>query len=215
MGGTVATGRRAEGVLATMPLFKTKDPTVPPGQTVTSGFPVLHVGEVPQFDPTTWRLRFFGLCENPFELSWDELRAEPTAEWRGDIHCVTRWSKKDTLWRGVPFRRLVERAKPTPAVTHVVQHADNDYTTNLPLEAMLGDDCLVAYEFDGQPLEPIHGGPIRMLVPKLYFWKSAKWIKGIEFLDRDRKGFWEVRGYHNDADPWKEERYSDLPSWFG
>jgi DMSO/TMAO reductase YedYZ molybdopterin-dependent catalytic subunit len=198
-----------------MPLFKTKDPTVPPGQSVTSGFPILHVGDVPHFDPLTWRLRFFGLCEHPFELSWDELRAEPTAEWRGDIHCVTRWSKKETLWRGVPFRRLVERAKPKPEVTHVMQHADNDYTTNLPLEAMLGDDCLVAYEFDGQPLEPIHGGPVRMLVPKLYFWKSAKWIKGIEFLDQDRKGFWEVRGYHNDADPWKEERYSDLPSWFG
>ena len=198
-----------------MPLFKTKVPTIPPGQSVTTGFPVLHVGDVPHFDPLTWRLRFFGLCEHPFELSWDELRAEPTVEWRGDIHCVTRWSKKDTLWRGVPFKRLAERAKPKPGVTHVIQHADNDYTTNLPLEAMLGDDCLVAYEFDGQPLEPIHGGPIRMLVPKLYFWKSAKWIKGIEFLGHDQKGFWEVRGYHNDADPWKEERYSDLPSWFG
>jgi DMSO/TMAO reductase YedYZ molybdopterin-dependent catalytic subunit len=198
-----------------MPFFKTKDPTVPPGQTLTSGFPVLHVGDVPPFDPATWRLRFFGLCENPYELSWETLRAEPAVEWRGDIHCVTRWSKKDTLWRGVPFRRLVERAKPKPGVTHVVQHADNDYTTNLPIEAMLGDDCLVAYEFDGAPLEPIHGGPVRMLVPKLYFWKSAKWIKAIEFLDHDAKGFWEVRGYHNDADPWKEERYSDLPSWFG
>lgn len=198
-----------------MPLFKTKDPTVPPGQSVTTGFPVLHVGNVPHFDPKTWRLRFFGLCENPYELTWDELSAEPAAEWHGDIHCVTRWTKKATNWRGVPFRRLVERAKPKPQVTHVVQHADNEYTTNLPLGAMLGDDCLVAYEFDGQPLEPIHGGPVRMLVPKLYFWKSAKWVKGIEFLDHDEKGFWEVRGYHNEADPWKEERYSDLPSWSG
>jgi DMSO/TMAO reductase YedYZ molybdopterin-dependent catalytic subunit len=198
-----------------MPFFKTKDPTIPPGQSLATGFPVLHVGDVPTFDPATWRLRFFGLCENPYELTWDQLRAEPAVEWRGDIHCVTRWSKKDTLWRGVPFRRLVERAKPAASVTHVVQHADNDYTTNLPLGAMLGDDCLVAYEFDGAPLEPIHGGPVRMLVPKLYFWKSAKWIKGIEFLDHDQKGFWEVRGYNNDADPWKEERYSDLPSWFG
>jgi DMSO/TMAO reductase YedYZ molybdopterin-dependent catalytic subunit len=198
-----------------MPFFKTKDPTVPPGQHLTDGFPVLHVGEVPRFDPATWRLRFFGLCEQPFELSWDELRAEPTEEWRGDIHCVTRWCKKNTIWRGVPFKRLVERARPEPQVTHVLQHADNDYTTNLPLEAMLGDDCLVACEFDGQALEPIHGGPVRMLVPKRYFWKSAKWVTGIEFLDHDEKGFWEVRGYHNDADPWKEERYSDLPSWFG
>jgi len=198
-----------------MPLLKHKDPTVPPGQTVTDGFPILHVGDVPTFDPASWRLRFFGLCEQPFELSWEQLRAEPTVEWQGDIHCVTRWSKKSTRWRGVLFRRLVERAKPHANVTHVVQHADNDYTTNLPLAAMLGDDCLVAYEFDGQPLEPIHGGPVRMLVPKLYFWKSAKWIRGLEFLDRDQKGFWEVRGYHNDADPWKEQRYSDLPSWFG
>ncbi len=176
---------------------------------------MLHVGDVPRFDPARWRLRFFGLVENPYELSWDELRSEPTVEWRGDIHCVTRWSKKATQWRGVPFRRLVERAKPKPSVTHVVQHADNDYTTNLPIESMLGDDCLVAYEFDGQALEPIHGGPVRMLVPKLYFWKSAKWIKGLEFLDHDQKGFWEVRGYHNEADPWKEERYSDLPGFFG
>ncbi|MBD5654920.1 MAG: sulfite oxidase-like oxidoreductase [Candidatus Eremiobacteraeota bacterium] len=198
-----------------MPFFKQKDPTVPPGQTVTNGFPVLHVGDVPRFDPATWRLRFFGLVENPYELTWDELRAEPTTEWRGDIHCVTRWSKKDTIWRGVPFKRLVDRARPKPEAKFVIQHADNDYTTNLPLEAMLGDDVLVAYEFDGQALEPIHGGPIRMFVPKLYFWKSAKWIKAIEFIDRDRKGFWEQRGYHNDADPWKEERYSDIPSWFG
>lgn len=198
-----------------MPLFKSKDPTIPPGQTLTSGFPVLHVGDVPRFDPKTWRLRFFGEVENPFELSFDELRALPSREWRGDIHCVTRWSKKDTIWLGVPFKSLVERAQPRPQAAFVVQHADNDYTTNLPLDAMLGDEVLVAYEFDGQALEPIHGGPVRMLVPKLYFWKSAKWLHGIEFLDRDRQGFWETRGYHNDADPWKEQRYADLPSWFG
>jgi DMSO/TMAO reductase YedYZ molybdopterin-dependent catalytic subunit len=148
-------------------------------------------------------------------MSFDELRALPSTEWRGDIHCVTRWSKKNTIWRGVRFGDLVERAQPKPEVTHVVQHADNAYTTNLPLNAMLGDDCLVAYEFDGQALEPIHGGPVRMLVPKLYFWKSAKWINGLEFLDHDVKGFWETRGYNNDADPWKEERYADLPAWFG
>jgi DMSO/TMAO reductase YedYZ molybdopterin-dependent catalytic subunit len=200
-----------------MALFKSKqkDPTVPPGQTLTTGFPVLHVGDVPSFDRATWRLRLYGLVEEPFELSFDELRALPSSEWRGDIHCVTRWSKKNTIWRGVRFADLVQRGKPKPQVTHVIQHADNAYTTNLPLAAMLGDDCLVAYEFDGQALEPIHGGPVRMLVPKLYFWKSAKWIKGLEFLDRDIKGFWETRGYNNDADPWKEERYSDLPAWFG
>jgi DMSO/TMAO reductase YedYZ molybdopterin-dependent catalytic subunit len=198
-----------------MPLFKQKDPTVPPGQHVNDGFPVLHVGDVPAIDPATWRLRFFGLVEEPFELSYDELRAMPAAEWRGDIHCVTRWTKKDTYWVGVRFSALLARAKPLASATHVVQHADNDYTTNLPLDAMLGDDVLVAYEFDGRPIEPIHGGPVRLLVPKKYFWKSAKWVHGIELLDRDRKGFWEVRGYHNDADPWKEERYADLPAWFG
>ena len=191
-----------------MPFFKQKDPSVPPGQTVTDGFPVLHVGDVPHIDPAKWRLRVFGLVENPFELSYDELRAAPSADWRGDIHCVTRWSKKNTYWRGLPFKSIVERAKIKPSVTHVIQHADNDYTTNVPLEIMMGDDVLVAYEFDGHALEPIHGGPVRMFVPKLYFWKSAKWLNGIEFLDHDVKGFWEVRGYNNHADPWKEERYS-------
>ncbi len=198
-----------------MSLFKPKDPSIPPGQTLTKGFPVLHVGDIPRFDPATWRLRFFGLVEDPYELTWDALRAEPTVEWRGDIHCVTRWSKKDTIWRGVPFKRLVERARPKAEAKFVLQHADNAYTTNLPLEAMLGDDVLVAYEFDGQALEPIHGGPVRMFVPKFYFWKSAKWLHGLEFLAEDRPGFWETRGYHNDADPWKEERYADLPKWFG
>ncbi len=198
-----------------MPFFKQKDPTVPPGQHVTDGFPILHVGDVPPIDPATWRLRVFGLVEEPFELGFDELRALPATEWRGDIHCVTRWSKQNTYWVGVKFADLLARAKPLGTATHVVQHADNDYTTNLPLAEMTGDDVLVAYEFDGRPIEPIHGGPVRMLVPKKYFWKSAKWLHGIELLDRDRKGFWEVRGYNNDADPWKEERYSDLPSWFG
>ena len=198
-----------------MPFFKQKDPSVPPGQTVTDGFPVLHVGDVPHIDLAKWRLRVFGLVENPFEMTYDEMRAEPSTEWRGDIHCVTRWSKKDTYWRGLSFKRIVERAKIKASVTHVIQHADNDYTTNLPLEMMLGEDVLVAYEFDGKPLEPIHGGPVRMFVPKLYFWKSAKWVNGIEFLDHDVKGFWETRGYNNEADPWKEQRYSDLPSWFG
>jgi len=198
-----------------MPFKKQKDPTVPPGQSLTTGFPVLHVGDVPTFDRATWRLRLYGLVEEPFELSFDELRALPSTEWRGDIHCVTRWSKKATIWRGVLFRDLVARAKPLPEATHVLQRADNLYTTNLPLEAMLGDDCLVAYEFDGQNLEPIHGGPVRMLVPKLYFWKSAKWIKALEFMDHDEPGFWEKRGYHNEGDPWKEERYAGLPAWFG
>jgi len=197
------------------PFMKQKDPSVPPGQTVTTGFPVLHVGEVPTYDLHAWRLKISGLVEHPFEIGYDELRALPATEWNGDIHCVTRWSKKDTHWRGVQFKTLVERAQPLPSATFVVQHADNAYTTNLPLAPMLDDDVLIAYEFDGKPLEPIHGGPVRMLVPKRYFWKSAKWLTGLEFLDHDEKGFWEMRGYHNDADPWQEQRYSNLPNWFG
>ena len=199
----------------TMPFLKSQDPSIPPGQSQATGFPVLHVGSVPRFDPKTWRLRFSGAVHNPYELSYEELRALPSAEWRGDIHCVTRWSKKDTQWRGTPFRALVERARPKPEAKFVVQHAENDYTTNLPLDAMLGDEVLVAYEYGGAALEPIHGGPVRTLVPKLYFWKSAKWITGFEFLAQDRPGFWEVRGYHNGADPWQEQRYADLPAWMG
>ena len=198
-----------------MPFLKQKDPTVPPGQTVTDGFPVLHVGDVPAIDPAAWRLSVSGLVENPFELTYDELRAMPASEFRGDIHCVTRWSKQNTSWAGVKFSALVARAKPLPAAKFVVQHADNAYTTNLPLEVMLTDDVLIAYAFDGQPVEPIHGGPVRMLVPQKYFWKSAKWLHGIEFREQDQKGFWEVRGYNNEADPWKEQRYADLPAWFG
>jgi len=189
--------------------FKKNDPSVPPGQAVTEGFPVLHVGDVPAIDPRTYKLRFTGLVENPFEIGYDELRALAATEYHGDIHCVTRWSKKNTSWRGVLFRTLLERAKPLPAVTHVIQHADNDYTTNLPLAWMLDDDVLIATEFEGKPIEPIHGGPVRVLVPKRYFWKSAKWVRGLEFLDHDIRGFWERYGYNNDADPWKEERFSE------
>jgi len=197
-----------------MPFLKQKDAAVPPGQTVTTGFPVLHVGDVPAIDPATWRLRFFGAVEEPFEITYAELRAMPPSEFHGDIHCVTRWSKLATSWTGVRFADLLARAKPRASAKFVVQHADNDYTTNLPLAVMRDDDVLVAYAFDGRPIEPIHGGPVRMLVPKKYFWKSAKWLHGIELRDTDAKGFWEVRGYNNDADPWREERYADLPAWF-
>jgi DMSO/TMAO reductase YedYZ molybdopterin-dependent catalytic subunit len=196
-----------------MALRKSSDPNVPPGQYLAEGFPVLHVGDVPRIDPVSYRLAFTGLVEQPFEIGLDELRALPS-EYRGDIHCVTRWSKQNTHWRGTLFRTLLERAKPLPSVTHVIQYAANDYTTNLPLPVMLDDDVLIAWEYDGKPIEPVHGGPVRMLVPKRYFWKSAKWLQRVDFTDHDEKGFWEVRGYNNDADPWKEERYSDLPSWF-
>ena len=196
-----------------MPFRKQTDPTLPPGQSLTVKFPVLHIGSVPNIDPATYRLAFTGLVENPFEIGYDELRALPSTEFRGDIHCVTRWSKKATYWRGTLFRTLVERARPLASAAYVIQYADNDYTTNLPLAAMLDDDVLIAWEYDGQPIEPVHGGPVRMFVPKRYFWKSSKWLNRVDFTEHDELGFWERNGYHNDADPWREERYSDLPSW--
>ncbi len=195
------------------PFRKQSDPTLPPGQSLTVKFPVLHIGGVPNIDPAAYRLAFTGLLENPFEITYDELRALPSTEFRGDIHCVTRWSKKATYWRGTLFRTLVERARPLSSVTHVIQYADNDYTTNLPLAAMLDDDVLVAWEYDGGPIEPVHGGPVRMFVPKRYFWKSSKWLNRVDFTDHDELGFWERNGYHNDADPWREERYAKLPAW--
>jgi DMSO/TMAO reductase YedYZ molybdopterin-dependent catalytic subunit len=196
-----------------MPFMKQKDPSIPPGQVETQKFPVLHVGGVPPIDPAQYELAFTGGVEHPFVLTYDELRALPSTEFRGDIHCVTRWSKKATIWRGTLFRDLVERARPWPSTTHVIQYADNGYTTNLPLETMLDDDVLVAWEYDGAPIEPAHGGPVRLLVPKKYFWKSSKWVYRIDFTDRDKPGFWEKRGYHNNADPWSEERYASLPLW--
>jgi DMSO/TMAO reductase YedYZ molybdopterin-dependent catalytic subunit len=196
-----------------MPFMKQKDPTIPPGQVETLKFPVLHVGSVPAIDRASYKLAVTGLIEHPLEFSYDDLRALPATEYHGDIHCVTRWSKKATAWRGVVFRDLVALVKPHADATHVIQYADNDYTTNLPLDAMLDDDVLIAYEFEGEPIEPIHGGPVRVLVPKKYFWKSSKWVHRIDFTDRDQLGFWEKRGYNNNADPWKEERYAGLPLW--
>ena len=196
-----------------MPFLKQKDPSIPPGQVETKKFPVLHVGGVPPIDPAQFQLDFTGGIEHPFKLTYDELRALPATEYRGDIHCVTRWSKKETVWRGTLFRDIVALVKPLPATTHVIQYADNGYTTNLPLETMLDDDVLVAWEYEGAPIEPIHGGPVRILVPKKYFWKSSKWVYRIDFTDHDELGFWEKRGYNNNADPWKEERYASLPLW--
>jgi DMSO/TMAO reductase YedYZ molybdopterin-dependent catalytic subunit len=195
------------------PFMKQKDPSIPPGQVETKKFPVLHVGDVPAIDTATYRLAFTGLIAHPFELSYDELRALPATAYNGDIHCVTRWSKKAMPWRGTSFRALAAMAQPLPSVTHVIQYADNDYTTSVPLAQMLDDDVLIAWEYEGRPLEPIHGGPVRVLVPKLYFWKSSKWIHRIDFQDHDELGFWEKRGYSNEADPWKEQRYAGLPLW--
>ena len=180
---------------------------LPPGQYLVRDFPVLHVGDVPKFDPGTWRLRVFGAVERPLELSWDQFTGLPTKIVKTDIHCVTRWTKLDTIWEGVSFAEIAKLAGVKPAAAYVVTHAANGYTANVPLEEAMRADALLAYKYEGQPLEPIHGGPMRMFVPTRYFWKSTKWCNGVELRDKDEPGFWEVRGYNNNADPWKEERY--------
>jgi DMSO/TMAO reductase YedYZ molybdopterin-dependent catalytic subunit len=179
---------------------------LPPGQSLTLDFPVLHYGSVPGFNPDTWSLRAYGEVEQEKKWSWAEFTALPTTKVTCDIHCVTRWSKFDTEWEGVRFRDVVDMVGVKPTAKFVIAHCDGGYTTNTPLDIMLDDDVLLAYRFGGRPLEPDHGFPMRTLVPKRYFWKSAKWVRAIEFSPVDRPGFWEQAGYHNNGDPWKEER---------
>jgi DMSO/TMAO reductase YedYZ molybdopterin-dependent catalytic subunit len=181
---------------------------VPPGQHVVRDFPLLHAGDVARTPPDEWDMRVFGLVQN--ELRWDygEFRALPTVTKTCDIHCVTTWSKLDTVWGGVPMPWVLEQARPLADATHVIAHAEEGYTANLPIDAIRDDDVMLAYRYDGAELEPVHGGPLRLLVPKLYFWKSAKWLRGLEFVQGDRPGYWERLGYSNTAEPWKEERYS-------
>jgi DMSO/TMAO reductase YedYZ molybdopterin-dependent catalytic subunit len=182
---------------------------IPPGQYKTDKFPVLHYGSVPHTDLATWDFRVFGEVDAPFTLTWDQFKALPRKSVHTDIHCVTRWSKLDTTWEGVPIQEVLRLAQPRPAAKFVVAHSEQGYTANLPLDVLDDDDVLLADTFDGAPLEAEHGWPLRLIVPKRYFWKSAKWIRGLEFLDHDQLGFWERYGYNNDADPWKEERYSE------
>jgi DMSO/TMAO reductase YedYZ molybdopterin-dependent catalytic subunit len=192
---------------------KTMDPAlrdrVPPGQYVTEKFPVLHYGSVPRTDLAAWDFKVYGEVAAPFSLTWQDFKALPRKQVTTDIHCVTRWTKLDTIWEGVPIREILDRAELRPSASHVLAHCEQGYTANLPLEVLDDEDVLLADIYDGKPLEPEHGYPLRLFVPKRYFWKSAKWIRGLEFLDRDILGFWERYGYNNNADPWKEERYSD------
>ncbi len=181
---------------------------LPPGQSPTEKFPVLTIGATPRLDTATWSFSVHGLVAAPFALRWEELLALPRTALTTDLHCVTRWSKFDTSWVGVRVRDLLERAAPLPSASHVLVHAHGGYTTNLPLEALMGDDVLVAHTFDGRPLERDHGGPARLLVPRRYLWKSAKWVSALELLDHDEPGLWERNGYHNDGDPWAEERHT-------
>ncbi len=182
---------------------------LPPGQVLTERWPVLHYGPVPPFDPKTWDFQVFGLVEQPLRLSYEEFRALPRVAVAADMHCVTTWSRFDMRWEGVAAREIVARVRPKPEARFVIVHCEQGYTTNLPLAEFADSDCLFADTESGRPLTPEHGFPLRLVVPKLYAWKSAKWVRKIEFAATDRPGFWEVRGYHNHADPWREERYSD------
>ena len=180
---------------------------LPPGQYLTEKWPVLHAGTVPDTDLATWDFRVFGEVESPVTLSWKEFTSLPTREITTDIHCVTRWSRFDTSFKGVHWSELAKVVKPKPSARYVVAHAEQDFTANVPLAALEDEEALLAYEADGEPLTPEHGWPLRLVIPKRYFWKSAKWLRGIELLDHDEPGFWERLGYHNEADYWKEERY--------
>jgi DMSO/TMAO reductase YedYZ molybdopterin-dependent catalytic subunit len=191
---------------------------LPPGQSLTKKFPVLHYGPIPTFDPASWDFRVWGEVEEESRWTWEEFNQLPRTDLIMDIHCVTRWSKVDTSWEGVSVRTLIDQGliKLKPTARYVVQHAEYGFTVNLPLEVVLADNFLLATHFDGQPLTPDHGYPLRGVVghipdrPDLkapYFWKGAKWLRGLEFLASDRPGFWEQAGYHNEADIWKEERF--------
>ncbi len=182
---------------------------LPSGQYHTDRFPVLHVGDVPSTTRESFSLRLFGEVDNPATLTFADIEGLPHVDVTTDIHCVTKWSKFDTVWRGVRIRDVFAIAQPRPAVQHVIQHAVYGYTTNLPLADYLCDNALLTWQFDGEPLEPIHGGPLRVLVPHLYFWKSAKWLEGLEFSSVDKPGFWERNGYHNYGDPFKEQRFTN------
>lgn len=184
---------------------------VPPGQRVVDSsqdFPVLDLGVQPNIPATKWKLDVFGHCDNPFSLDFSGLEAIGIEDHVTDWHCVTTWSVLDMPWRGVPLHKLIARAQVKPDAAHVMFHSYDGYTTNVPLEDCMGDDCLLVTHWNGAPLERKHGGPVRGMIPHLYAWKSAKWVKGIEFMTQNERGFWEVRGYHNYGDPFREQRYS-------
>lgn len=192
---------------------------LPPGQSLTQKFPVLHYGPVPRFNPAAWDFRIWGEVEDERAWTWDEFLQLPRTQVNMDLHCVTRWSKFDTLWEGVSVRTLVDQGliRLKPAAKYVMQHAEYGFTVNLPLEVVLQDNFLLATHFNGEPLTPDHGYPLRGVIGKLagrddlsvpYLWKGAKWLRSLEFMAQDRLGFWEQAGYHNQADVWKEQRFA-------
>lgn len=181
---------------------------LPPGQRLVTNWPVLDLGVQPHVPLDSWQLAIDGAVDNPVTLSWQDFRALPPFSDVSDIHCVTQWSRYDNRWDGVSTRSIVELVQPYASVNHVLLHSHDGYTTNVVLDHFVEDDCLIAHSHDGAPLTREHGGPARLVIPRYYFWKSAKWIQRIQFLAVDHPGFWEVRGYHNVGDPWLEERYS-------
>jgi DMSO/TMAO reductase YedYZ molybdopterin-dependent catalytic subunit len=195
-----------------------KEGRLPPGQSLTLKFPVLHYGPVPHFNPATWDFRVWGSVKEEKSWTWEEFNQLPRTRLKMDIHCVTRWSKFDTLWEGVSVKTMVANGlfRIKPDATHVMQHAEYGFTVNLPLEVVLHDNFLLATHFNGEPLTPDHGYPLRGVVGYItdeknletpYFWKGAKWLRSLEFMPSDRRGFWEQAGYHNRADVWREERF--------
>jgi DMSO/TMAO reductase YedYZ molybdopterin-dependent catalytic subunit len=182
---------------------------LPPGQSLTLKWPVLHYGSVPKFDPAKWDFRVWGEVENPLRLTWDEFGHLPRTSTVSDFHCVTRWSRFDNQWQGVPFREVLNLVKPTSNASYVLVHAEQGFTANVPLADLDCDDVLLATHHDGEPLTPDHGYPLRLIVPHLYAWKSVKWLRGLEFLDHDVAGFWEQNGYHMYGDPFKEQRFGE------
>lgn len=181
---------------------------LPPGQRLVTNWPVLDLGVQPDIPTEKWHLRVDGLVENPVVWKWADFMAQPQFEDVSDIHCVTAWSRFDNHWQGVSARHILSVVKPKPEARHIVFHSFDGYTTNLPLAAFDDGDVLLAHSWEGKPIAREHGGPVRVIVPKLYFWKSAKWVNRMEFVAEDRPGFWEERGYHNEGDPWTEQRYS-------
>lgn len=193
---------------------KTPDPRIvenperlPAGQVLTDKWPVLHYGNIPRYEMARWRLRIHGLVAHETTLTIEDVKALPNKTVHCDIHCVTTWSRLDNDFTGVAFSEVVKLVGPTPDAHFVIFHCNAGFTTSLPLDALLDDDVLLAWAHDGEALAPEHGFPLRGLVPKRYFWKSAKWVEAIEFVEKDQLGFWERAGYNNSADPWREERY--------
>lgn len=188
-------------------MTKQKHRRLPPGQRFIDNFPVLHYGSVPEIDINKWDFTVKGLVSNPLKLNYCEFLKLPSVKIKSDFHCVTGWSKFDLLWKGVLFKTIAEIVRPYNEAKYVIVYAENDYTTNLPIDVALDEDVIFAYEYDEKPLTPEHGYPLRLVVPKRYAYKSAKWVLAVEFTAYDKPGFWETRGYSNSADPWKEERY--------